>query len=317
MSAQTAAERKRKQRALDRDDPNRKNRKLDVLFMFGSVEVAIIKDLSGQIWFRGVDLAKALDMKNYSAAIYEHVDNQHTQSYSEISKNIQKYQNIPGIQPTTTFVNEEGMNLFIIRSHMPKAEEFSRWVCGTVLPSIRKTGSYVLPTSEDNPYKELNEFLKQQNNELKLEIKQLQLKNDVLTTRLFELKPSCIFPLANELKAEYFVLYRKFRLDDTSTVNYTHPYYVCRVQMESLDERRHQLLEKYPKLIQLLQFKVPNSVNFYNYIKENLRHIVKQDHHNKNNMRLVQALNGILSPNYQALENEMLAAIQSIYNCSQ
>lgn len=139
MVASTSTERKQKQRVLDRADPYRKYRKFDSLFMFGCVEIAIILDICGDIWFRGVDLAKALEIKNYNSAISENIDNKYTKKYADISMNIQRYKNIPGMQPKTTFVNETGMNLFILRSRMPKAEAFSQWVCGVILPKMRKT----------------------------------------------------------------------------------------------------------------------------------------------------------------------------------
>lgn len=40
------------------------------------------------------------------------------------------------------FVNEQNLYKVIMRSDKPQAEPFQDWVCGEVLPSIRKTGSY-------------------------------------------------------------------------------------------------------------------------------------------------------------------------------
>ena len=40
------------------------------------------------------------------------------------------------------FVNEKNLYRVIMRSDKPQAEPFQDWVCGEVLPSIRKTGSY-------------------------------------------------------------------------------------------------------------------------------------------------------------------------------
>lgn len=40
------------------------------------------------------------------------------------------------------FVNEKNLYKVIMRSDKPQAEPFQDWVCGEVLPSIRKTGSY-------------------------------------------------------------------------------------------------------------------------------------------------------------------------------
>jgi hypothetical protein len=39
-------------------------------------------------------------------------------------------------------VNESGIYTFLLRSGMPKAKPFRRWVTKEVLPTIRKTGSY-------------------------------------------------------------------------------------------------------------------------------------------------------------------------------
>ena len=40
------------------------------------------------------------------------------------------------------YVNEQNLYKVIMRSDKPQAESFQDWVCGEVLPSIRKTGSY-------------------------------------------------------------------------------------------------------------------------------------------------------------------------------
>lgn len=44
------------------------------------------------------------------------------------------------------FVNEQNLYRVIMRSDKPKAEPFQDWVCGEVLPSIRKTGQYSIKT---------------------------------------------------------------------------------------------------------------------------------------------------------------------------
>lgn len=40
-------------------------------------------------------------------------------------------------------VNEAGFYKLVLRSNKPDAKPFQDWVAGTVLPTIRKTGSYV------------------------------------------------------------------------------------------------------------------------------------------------------------------------------
>ena len=46
------------------------------------------------------------------------------------------------------YINEKNLYKVIMRSDKPQAEPFQDWVCGEVLPSIRKTGSYNLVKAE-------------------------------------------------------------------------------------------------------------------------------------------------------------------------
>ena len=50
-----------------------------------------------------------------------------------------------GREQIATFVNEANLYKLIMRSNKPQAEAFQDWVCGEVLPSIRKTGGYTIP----------------------------------------------------------------------------------------------------------------------------------------------------------------------------
>lgn len=47
-----------------------------------------------------------------------------------------------GRDQMTYFINEQNMYRVIMRSDKPQAEKFQDWVCGEVLPTIRKTGKY-------------------------------------------------------------------------------------------------------------------------------------------------------------------------------
>ncbi|MBR1602457.1 MAG: hypothetical protein IJ667_03350 [Synergistaceae bacterium] len=43
-------------------------------------------------------------------------------------------------------ISESGLYALIIRSNKPEAKQFKRWITHEVIPSIRKTGSYVMPS---------------------------------------------------------------------------------------------------------------------------------------------------------------------------
>ena len=47
------------------------------------------------------------------------------------------------------YINEQNLYKVIMRSDKPQAEPFQDWVCGEVLPSIRKTGGYIAAKEND------------------------------------------------------------------------------------------------------------------------------------------------------------------------
>ena len=48
-----------------------------------------------------------------------------------------------------TFISEQNLYRLVMRSDKPQAEPFQDWVCGEVLPQIRRTGGYI-PVSEQD-----------------------------------------------------------------------------------------------------------------------------------------------------------------------
>lgn len=49
------------------------------------------------------------------------------------------------------YINEKNLYKVIMRSDKPQAEPFQDWVCGEVLPSIRKSGGYITAKEDDTP----------------------------------------------------------------------------------------------------------------------------------------------------------------------
>ena len=49
-------------------------------------------------------------------------------------------------QRSTIYINESGLYTLIFTSKLESAKVFMKWVTSEILPSIRKTGSYVMPT---------------------------------------------------------------------------------------------------------------------------------------------------------------------------
>lgn len=99
---------------------------------FGKLR-CIIKD--GAEYFVAKDVAIALGYKEPEKAVREHVPDKF--------KGVSEMETPGGVQ-SVTIITEAGLYKLVMRSKMPKAEEFSDWVCADVLVSLRKKGYYAL-----------------------------------------------------------------------------------------------------------------------------------------------------------------------------
>ncbi|MBA7489034.1 MAG: phage antirepressor KilAC domain-containing protein [Prevotella sp.] len=83
-----------------------------------------------------VDVCKALDLQ--PSAVMRRLDDGVISS-NPISDSL-------GRQQIANFVNEDGLYDVILDSRKSEAKTFRKWITSDVLPSIRKTGSYSLPS---------------------------------------------------------------------------------------------------------------------------------------------------------------------------
>lgn len=98
---------------------------------FGQVRVL---EREGEPWFVGKDVANMLGYQNSRKALADHVD--------EEDKGVTKCDTLGGMQDTV-IINESGLYSLILRSQLPEAKAFKRWITHEVIPSIRKTGGYI------------------------------------------------------------------------------------------------------------------------------------------------------------------------------
>lgn len=102
-----------------------------VPFAYGEMPVRVVM-VDGEPWFVLADLCKVLELSavgRVAARLDEGVRQTHT------------LQTAGGPQQMT-IVSESGMYEVVIRSDKPEAVTFRRWITGTVLPEIRRTGGY-------------------------------------------------------------------------------------------------------------------------------------------------------------------------------
>ena len=105
--------------------------------MFGDLRIVMVD--SGP-WFVGKDVAEKLGYAKPRNAISNHVDDE--------DKGVAPIQGDLGGTQEMTIINESGLYSLILKSKLPEAKQFKRWVTSEVLPSIRKDGGYISISNE-------------------------------------------------------------------------------------------------------------------------------------------------------------------------
>lgn len=104
---------------------------------FGQIRVVTT---DGEPWFVAKDVCDALgiDTNHIREALDD--DEVNTLRITEGKGN-----------PNKTIITEAGLYSLILRSRKPEAKAFKRWVTHEVLPSIRKSGGYMIAKPEETP----------------------------------------------------------------------------------------------------------------------------------------------------------------------
>lgn len=105
---------------------------------FGKIRVV---EHEGQPWFVAKDVCEILELGNPRSSLALLDDDE---------KDIHSM-DTPGGKQGMTIVSESGLYSLILRSRKPEAKAFKRWVTHEVIPSIRKTGGYLMAKPEDTP----------------------------------------------------------------------------------------------------------------------------------------------------------------------
>lgn len=105
---------------------------------FGKIRTVTIDN---EPWFVGKDVAVILGYSNPQKALRDHVD--------EEDKTLNDSFTVNGTKGV--LINESGLYSLILRSQLPKAQKFKRWVTSEILPSIRRHGMYATDELIANP----------------------------------------------------------------------------------------------------------------------------------------------------------------------
>lgn len=109
--------------------------------MFGDVRFL---NIEGKPYAVANDVAKVLGYARPENAVSQHCVNTLKQGV----------ENSRGQIRMTSVIPESDIYRLIIKSKLPKAQEFERWVMEEVLPQIRQTGGYI-PVSQEDDEKEV------------------------------------------------------------------------------------------------------------------------------------------------------------------
>ena len=113
--------------------------------VFEDKNIKIVGDYENP-WFCGKDVCGILGYQDHKRALYDHVDKEDKKSLYEITKTngigISSLPKLIHNELQTCYINENGLYDLILKSKMPNAKKFKKWITKEVLPSIRKTGQY-------------------------------------------------------------------------------------------------------------------------------------------------------------------------------
>ncbi|CAB4003412.1 Hypothetical predicted protein [Paramuricea clavata] len=114
--------------------------------LLGTGEIITVKSDDGTVYFAASKLASALGYTRPNNAVATHVRERYKTTLGEIIPTpIRCRSDVHiGSRPNMIFLTESGVYNLIFKSNLPSAIKFQDWVTEEVLPSIRKTGQYVL-----------------------------------------------------------------------------------------------------------------------------------------------------------------------------
>ncbi|HCU7102325.1 TPA: ORF6C domain-containing protein [Staphylococcus aureus] len=134
------------------------------IFNFEELPVRTL-EVDGEPYFIGKDVADILGYANGRDALSKHVD-----AEDKLTSQIAT----AGQNRNVTIINESGLYSLIFSSKLENAKRFKRWVTSEVLPTLRKTGAYQVPSDPMQALRLMFEATEQTKQEIK------NVKDDVI-----------------------------------------------------------------------------------------------------------------------------------------
>ncbi|HDE8216382.1 TPA: ORF6C domain-containing protein [Staphylococcus aureus] len=125
-------------------------------------------EVDGEPYFIGKDVADVLGYTNSRKALSDHVDEEDKLTSRIVTA---------GQNRNVTIINESGLYSLIFSSKLENAKRFKRWVTSEVLPTLRKTGAYQVPSDPMQALRLMFEATEQTKQEIK------NVKDDVIVLK--------------------------------------------------------------------------------------------------------------------------------------
>jgi prophage antirepressor-like protein len=118
---------------------------LQSVWRMSGVDIKFVIDIDGNPWFCGKHIQQLLGYGRMDNMFRRISNDRWRKSLKElVSPQVGRTMSYHDMQ--ARFISEEAFYELILASHKEEAIPFKEWVCGHVLPIIRRTGSYAIPT---------------------------------------------------------------------------------------------------------------------------------------------------------------------------
>jgi prophage antirepressor-like protein len=105
-------------------------------FKYAGQEPVRTSVIEGKIWFVAQDVCKIMGISRYHKAVENLAESERGTLIVAT----------PGGRQSMTTIAESGLFTIMLRSRKPRAKAIRAWVTNTVLPALRTTGTYTIPS---------------------------------------------------------------------------------------------------------------------------------------------------------------------------
>jgi len=136
------------------------------IFKINDIEIMMIFDVKGKVWFGLRDIYKVLGYANIDKVLNKTNINSKNKEYYINLRHCPRGQCLGNMHPNQVFVNEAGLYEVLLKSSKPLAELFTYKFLTEIMPEIREKGEYIIKGVEKKKLDKINKKLDNYKQEL-------------------------------------------------------------------------------------------------------------------------------------------------------